>query len=103
MKHNTWICLIAVLVLSGNLSAAEPERVNVFTSGDGAYHISGTKIFISAGDNDFSENVIHLVLAKLPDAPPGAKGISMFLVPKFMPTDEGKKHGQRARSLSIST
>lgn len=59
-------------------------------AGDGAYHVTGTKIFISAGDNDFSENVIHLVLAKLPDAPPGAKGISMFLVPKFMPTDEGK-------------
>lgn len=59
-------------------------------AGDGAYKITGTKIFISAGEQDLSENIVHLVLAKLPDAPGGTKGISMFLVPKFLPTDEGK-------------
>lgn len=58
-------------------------------AGDGAYHISGSKIFISAGEQDLTENIVHLVLAKLPDAPAGTKGISMFLVPKFLPTDEG--------------
>lgn len=59
-------------------------------AGDGAYKITGTKIFISAGEHDMAENIVHLVLAKLPDAPSGTKGISMFLVPKYLPTDEGK-------------
>jgi alkylation response protein AidB-like acyl-CoA dehydrogenase len=58
-------------------------------AGDGAYKITGSKIFISAGEHDLTENILHLVLAKLPDAPAGTKGISMFLVPKFLPTDEG--------------
>ncbi len=58
-------------------------------AGDGAYKITGQKIFISAGDHDLTENIVHLVLAKLPDAPSGTKGISMFLVPKFLPTEEG--------------
>ena len=58
-------------------------------AGDGAYAITGQKIFISAGDHDLTENILHLVLAKLPDAPGGSKGISMFLVPKYLPTEEG--------------
>src|SRR5690606_11131352 len=49
---------------------------------DGSYSITGTKIFISGGENDLSENIIHLVLAKLPGAPAGSKGISLFLVPR---------------------
>ncbi|WP_278421952.1 acyl-CoA dehydrogenase [Stutzerimonas kunmingensis] len=56
---------------------------------DGTYRISGNKIFISAGDHELSENIVHLVLAKLPDAPPGAKGISLFIVPKFLVNDDG--------------
>ena len=56
---------------------------------DGSYRISGNKIFISAGDHELSENIIHLVLAKLPDAPPGAKGISLFIVPKFLVNEDG--------------
>ena len=60
------------------------------SSGDGAYQITGSKIFISAGEHDLTENILHLVLAKLPDAPSGTKGISMFLVPKFLPTEEGR-------------
>ncbi len=59
-------------------------------AGDGAYHITGSKIFISAGEHDLTENILHLVLAKLPDAPGGTKGISMFLVPKFLPTEDGR-------------
>ncbi|MGS2743984.1 acyl-CoA dehydrogenase C-terminal domain-containing protein [Halomonas sp. LS-001] len=54
-----------------------------------AYRITGTKIFISAGDHDLAENIVHLVLAKLPDAPEGSKGISLFVVPKFLPDAEG--------------
>lgn len=54
-----------------------------------AYAITGTKIFISAGDHNLAENIVHLVLAKLPDAPEGSKGISLFVVPKFMPDAQG--------------
>ncbi|MCY7260387.1 acyl-CoA dehydrogenase C-terminal domain-containing protein [Pseudomonas protegens] len=57
---------------------------------DGSYALSGSKIFISAGEHDLSENIIHLVLAKLPDAPAGTKGISLFIVPKFLPDAAGE-------------
>jgi alkylation response protein AidB-like acyl-CoA dehydrogenase len=59
-------------------------------AGDGAYHVTGTKIFISAGEHDLTDNIVHLVLARLPDAPAGTRGISMFLVPKFIPTEDGR-------------
>lgn len=58
-------------------------------SADGTYAITGQKIFISAGEHDLTENIVHLVLARLPDAPSGTKGISLFLVPKFLPTPDG--------------
>ncbi|WP_248803601.1 acyl-CoA dehydrogenase C-terminal domain-containing protein [Pseudomonas sp. MWU13-2100] len=61
---------------------AEPQA-------DGSYRISGSKIFITGGEQDLTENIIHLVLAKLPDAPPGPKGISLFLVPKILVDAEG--------------
>ncbi len=57
---------------------------------DGSYSITGTKIFITAGEHDLTGNIVHLVLAKLPDAPPGAKGISLFVTPKFKVDREGK-------------
>ena len=63
-------------------SKAEPQ-------GDGTYKISGSKIFISAGEHDCADNIVHLVLARLPDAPEGSKGISLFLVPKFLPNADG--------------
>ena len=68
-------------------------------NGDGTYAITGQKIYISWGDNDFTENVCHLVLARLPDGPAGTKGISLFLVPKYIPDDNGQP-GQ-ANSLSV--
>jgi alkylation response protein AidB-like acyl-CoA dehydrogenase len=58
--------------------------------GDGSYAVTGTKIFISAGEHDLTENIVHLVLARLPDAPQGTKGISLFVVPKFLPGDDGE-------------
>ncbi|WP_020394162.1 acyl-CoA dehydrogenase C-terminal domain-containing protein [Thiolinea disciformis] len=61
---------------------AEPQA-------DGSYKITGTKIFISAGEHDMAENIVHIVLARLPDAPAGTKGISLFIVPKFLPNAEG--------------
>ncbi|WP_374441774.1 acyl-CoA dehydrogenase C-terminal domain-containing protein [Pseudomonas panipatensis] len=63
---------------------------------DGSYAISGTKIFISAGEHDMSENIIHLVLAKLPDAPAGTKGISLFIVPKFLLDAHGEAGARNA-------
>ena len=56
---------------------------------DGSYLISGSKIFISAGEHDMADNILHLVLARVPDAPEGSKGISLFLVPKFLPDADG--------------
>jgi butyryl-CoA dehydrogenase len=56
---------------------------------DGTYRLRGNKIFISGGDHPLSENIVHLVLAKLPDAPPGVKGISLFIVPKYLVNDDG--------------
>jgi hypothetical protein len=64
-------------------------RTRAEPAGDGAYRISGTKIFITSGEHDLTENIVHLVLAKLPDAPEGSRGISMFLVPKFLPDGSG--------------
>ncbi|MET0363350.1 MAG: acyl-CoA dehydrogenase C-terminal domain-containing protein [Sphingobium sp.] len=60
-------------------------RTRADPAGDGSYRVTGTKIFISSGDQDFGNNIIHLVLARLPDAPAGVKGISLFLVPKLLP------------------
>ena len=68
---------------------------------DGSYAITGTKIFISAGEHDLAENIVHLVLAKLPGAPAGSKGISLFLVPKILP-DEAGECGER-NSLSCGS
>ena len=61
---------------------------------DGTYRITGQKIFITYGEHDLTENIIHLVLARLPDAPPGTKGISLFLVPKYLVNDDGSR-GER--------
>ena len=58
---------------------------------DGTYSLTGTKIFISAGEHDMSENILHIVIARLPDAPSGTKGISLFVVPKFHASPEGEK------------
>jgi len=56
---------------------------------DGTYRITGSKGFISSGEHDLAENIVHIVLARLPDAPPGTRGISLFIVPKFIPNDDG--------------
>ncbi|MFL0800477.1 MAG: acyl-CoA dehydrogenase C-terminal domain-containing protein [Agarilytica sp.] len=64
-------------------------RTKAVPNDDGSYLLSGTKIFITWGEHDMAENIIHLVLAKLPDAPAGSRGISLFLVPKFLPNADG--------------
>ncbi|MGB1207592.1 MAG: acyl-CoA dehydrogenase, partial [Paracoccaceae bacterium] len=81
----------------GTMNLTEPQagsdvgalRTKAEPQGDGSYAITGQKIYISWGDNDISENVCHLVLARLPDGVPGTKGISLFLVPKLLPDADG--------------
>ena len=92
---------------SGTMNLTEPQAgsdVGALSSkaepnGDGTYAISGQKIFISWGDNDFAENVCHLVLARLPDGVPGTKGISLFIVPKYIPDADGNPG--KANSLKV--
>ncbi|MBF9047966.1 acyl-CoA dehydrogenase [Rhodobacterales bacterium LSUCC0031] len=81
----------------GTMNLTEPQAgsdvgalaTKAVPNGDGTYAVTGQKIYISWGDTDFAENVVHLVLARLPDAPGGSRGISLFLVPKFIPDDAG--------------
>ncbi|POR09353.1 acyl-CoA dehydrogenase C-terminal domain-containing protein [Diaphorobacter sp. LR2014-1] len=82
---------------TGTMCLTEPHcgtdlgllRTKAEPVGDGTYKITGNKIFISAGEHDFTENIVHLVLARLPDAPKGSKGISLFVVPKFKVNADG--------------
>lgn len=76
-------------------------RTKAVPAADGSYSITGEKIFISAGEHDLAENIVHLVLARLPDAPPGTKGISLFIVPKFVPGDGGigPRNGVKCASI----
>jgi alkylation response protein AidB-like acyl-CoA dehydrogenase len=68
---------------------------------DGSYSITGTKIFISSGEHDLAENIIHLVLAKIAGAPDNVKGISLFVVPKFLVNDDGSLGERNARQLRL--
>ena len=82
---------------SGTMCLTEPHcgtdlgmlRTKAVPQDDGSFKLSGAKIFISAGEHDLTENIVHLVLARLPDAPAGVKGISLFLVPKYLPREDG--------------
>lgn len=82
---------------AGTMCLTEPHagtdlgllRTRAQPRADGSYAVTGSKIFISGGEQDLTDNIVHLVLARLPDAPPGVKGISLFIVPKFLPTAAG--------------
>jgi alkylation response protein AidB-like acyl-CoA dehydrogenase len=83
---------------TGTMCLTEPHcgsdlgmlRTRAEPQSDGSYRLTGTKIFISSGEHDMAENIVHLVLARLPDAPQGTKGISLFVVPKFVPAGQGR-------------
>jgi len=91
----------------GTMNLTEPQagsdvgalRSKAEPNGDGTYAVSGQKIFISWGDNDFASNICHLVLARLPDGVAGTKGISLFLVPKYLPDEHGEPG--KANSLKV--
>jgi alkylation response protein AidB-like acyl-CoA dehydrogenase len=90
------------LTESGAGSDVGENRCKATPQDDGSYLLVGEKIFISGGDQDFTENIIHLVLARTPDSPPGTKGLSLFLVPKFLVNDDlssGERNGAYVASL----
>jgi alkylation response protein AidB-like acyl-CoA dehydrogenase len=89
----------------GTMQLTEPQagsdvgalRTRATRANDGSYRITGSKIFITYGEHDLTANIIHFVLARLPDAPPGTKGISLFLIPKFLA--DGTRNDVRAHSV----
>ncbi len=91
---------------TGTMCLTEPHcgtdlgmlRTKAEPQADGSYRITGNKIFISSGEHDMAENIVHLVLARLPDAPQGTKGISLFIVPKFVPEGSGASATQGTRN-----
>uniref|UniRef100_UPI0032B15298 acyl-CoA dehydrogenase C-terminal domain-containing protein n=1 Tax=uncultured Abyssibacter sp. TaxID=2320202 RepID=UPI0032B15298 len=93
----TYLPKMATCEWTGTMNLTEPHagtdlgllKTRAEPNGDGSYSITGTKIFISCGEHEMSENIVHLVLAKLPDAPAGTKGISMFIVPKYLVNADG--------------
>src|SRR5205807_1097362 len=82
---------------TGTMQLTEPQagsdvgalRTRAERAGDGSYRLFGSKIFITYGEHDMTDNIVHFVLARLPDAPDGTRGISLFLVPKFMVNADG--------------
>ncbi|MBV0913259.1 acyl-CoA dehydrogenase [Anianabacter salinae] len=94
---------------TGTMNLTEPQagsdvgalRTRAEPNGDGSYAITGQKIYISWGDHDMADNVCHLVLARLPDAAPGTKGISLFMVPKFIPEDGKPGVANELRVVSL--
>lgn len=94
---------------TGTMNLTEPQagsdvgavRTKAVPQGDGTYLISGTKIYITFGEHDMADNIVHLVLARTPDAPPGTKGISCFVVPKFLVNDDGTL-GERNDAWCVS-
>ncbi|MGB1950675.1 MAG: acyl-CoA dehydrogenase family protein, partial [Marinobacter sp.] len=91
---------------TGTMCLTEPHcgsdlgtlRTKAEPNADGTYAITGTKIFISAGEHDMAENIVHIVLARLPGAPEGTKGISLFIVPKNLPNEDGSSGERNAVS-----
>ncbi len=93
-QKNTYMPPLVEGRWSGTMCLTEPQcgtdlsqvKTKAIPQHDGSYKITGTKIFISSGEHDLTENIVHIVLARLPNAPEGTKGISLFIVPKFLPT-----------------
>ncbi|MCT4554360.1 MAG: acyl-CoA dehydrogenase C-terminal domain-containing protein [Pelagimonas sp.] len=106
-QKSTYLPKMVTCEWTGTMNLTEPHcgtdlglmRTKAVPSGDGSYKVTGQKIFISAGDHDMSDNVIHLVLAKIPGGPEGIKGVSLFIVPKFIVNEDGTP-GER-NTLSV--
>ena len=109
-QQATYLTKLVEGTWTGTMCLTEPHcgtdlgliKTRAVPNDDGSYAVTGTKIFISAGEHDLAENIVHLVLAKLPDAPEGSKGISLFVVPKYLPNeagDPGERNGVVCGSL----
>ncbi|MBC7143104.1 MAG: acyl-CoA dehydrogenase family protein, partial [Rhodobacteraceae bacterium] len=106
-QKETYLPKMVSLDWTGTMNLTEPHcgtdlgllRTRAEPQADGSYRITGQKIFISAGDHDLAENVIHLVLAKAPGGGEGTKGISLFIVPKFMVNEDGSPGARNAVSV----
>lgn len=96
-QKNTWLPKMTSGEWGGTMNLTEPEagsdvgalRTKAVRQDDGTYRVKGTKIFISFGEHDLTDQIVHLVLARTPEAPPGTKGISLFIVPKFLLDEDG--------------
>jgi alkylation response protein AidB-like acyl-CoA dehydrogenase len=96
-QKQTYLPNLVAGTWTGTMNLTEPQagsdvgalKTKAVPNGDGSYAITGQKIFITWGDHDIAENIIHLVLARLPDAPAGSRGVSLFLVPKFFVGEDG--------------
>jgi len=105
-QKTTWLPKMVEGIWTGTMNLTEPHcgtdlgllRSKAVPNGDGSYRISGQKIFISAGEHDLSENIVHLVLARIEGAPEGVKGISLFIVPKFTLNGSGAPDERNAVS-----
>lgn len=109
-QQQTYLSKLVSGQWTGTMCLTEPHcgtdlgllRTKAEPQADGSYKVTGTKIFISAGEHDMAENIVHIVLARLPDAPAGTKGISLFIVPKFLPDasgEVGERNGVSCGSL----
>ncbi len=95
---------------TGTMNLTEPQagsdlaavRTKAVPQGDGSYKLYGNKIFITYGEHDYTENIVHLVLARTPDAPPGVRGISLFVVPKFLVKRRRKRRGTQRRPVRVA-
>jgi len=98
-QQNTYLPKLISGEWTGTMCLTEPHcgsdlgllKTKAEPQADGSYKVSGTKIFISAGEHDMAENIVHIVLARLPGAPEGTKGISLFIVPKFLVNEDGSQ------------
>ncbi|MDR5830224.1 acyl-CoA dehydrogenase C-terminal domain-containing protein [Caballeronia sp. LP006] len=109
-QKSTYLSKLVSGEWTGTMCLTEPHcgtdlgilRTKAEPNGDGSFALTGTKIFISSGEHDMAENIVHLVLARLPGAPAGTKGISLFIVPKFVPDANGalgERNGVKCGSI----
>lgn len=109
-QKNAYMPPLVAGTWSGTMCLTEPQcgtdlgqcKTKVEPNDDGSYKMNGTKIFISSGEHDLTENIIHIVLARLPDAPKGTRGISLFIVPKFLVKEDGslgERNGVKCGSI----
>ncbi|MEM6889721.1 MAG: acyl-CoA dehydrogenase C-terminal domain-containing protein [Pseudomonadota bacterium] len=103
-QKEQWLPKMVSCEWTGTMNLTEPHcgtdlglmRTKAEPQDDGTYNITGQKIFISAGEHDMADNIVHLVLAKIPDGPDGIKGVSLFIVPKFLVNDDGSLGARNA-------